>query len=144
MQDIRDKRQRTYRSVDWSAYREQRRHLASIFPASIAKSGQAKRPLAHGIRADLIGANVGLSEADIANFLRGYTYGPKYLRALRIDVPRCGLDGTTAGTVGGQEARYASLCLRVHYDQPQRRRSARQIGLSAVRQALVTELRDVA
>jgi sRNA-binding protein len=107
-------RVRIQRSINWEAYREHRAHLADIFPA-IRYSGQDKLPLACGVKYDLIGANVGLSAADIKHFLRAYTFGPKYLRALKAGARRYALDGSVAGYVTPEEASYASMELKAHY-----------------------------
>ncbi|EKS29303.1 ProQ/FINO family protein [Afipia felis] len=114
MSSIIEKRRSINRSINWPAYREQREHLAEMF-ASIAHSGQAKRPLALGIKYDLIGTNTGLGAADIKHFLRAYTFGPKYLRALKAGAPRYALDGSVAGYVTPEEASYASMELKAHY-----------------------------
>lgn len=113
MSTITHERRAINRSIHWGAYREQRAHLADLF-AVIAYSGQPKRPLAIGIKADLVGANVGMSEQDIKHFLRAYTFGPRYLRALKAGATRLGLDGSAHGVVTREEADYAALCLRAH------------------------------
>lgn len=113
MSTITQKRRAIQRSINWPLYREQRAHLADLF-AVIAYSGQPKRPLAIGIKHDLIGANTGLSPAEIKHFLRAYTFGPRYLRALKAGADRHDLDGMIAGVVTRDEAQHAALCLRAH------------------------------
>jgi sRNA-binding protein len=131
MSSIIEKRRSINRSINWPAYREQRAHLADIF-AVIAYSGQAKRPLALGIKYDLIGANTGFGAADIKHFLRAYTFGPKYLRTLKPGAWRIGLDGHVDGWVSPNEAEYARLALEAHYADRERRRLVRDIGARAV------------
>jgi sRNA-binding protein len=114
MSTITQKRRAVQRSINWGAYREQRAHLADLF-GIIAYSGQPKRPLALGVKADLVGANTGLSGDDISHFLRAYTFGPRYLRALKAGANRLGLDGTPHGYVTREEADYAALSLKAHY-----------------------------
>jgi sRNA-binding protein len=114
MSTITHKRRAIQRTINWPAYHEQRAHLADLF-AVIAYSGQAKRPLSIGIKADLIGANTGLSEREIKHFLRAYTFGPKYLRALKWCADRIGLDGSPRGHVTLEESAHAALCLKAHY-----------------------------
>lgn len=113
MSTITHERRLIQRQTHWGAYSEQRAHLADLF-AVIAYSGQPKRPLAIGIKHDLIGANTGLSPAEIKHFLRAYTFGPRYLRALKAGADRHDLDGMIAGVVTRDEAQHAALCLRAH------------------------------
>lgn len=114
MSSITAKRRAIQRSIFWPAYKEQRAHLADLF-AVIAYSGQAKRPLALGIKADLVGANTGLSPDEIRHFLRAYTFGPKYLRALKAGAVRVDLSGAAEGYVTTEEAAHARLSLEAHY-----------------------------
>ena len=114
MSTITQKRRAIQRSINWPLYREQRAHLADLF-AVIAYSGQPKRPLAIGIKHDLIGANTGLSDDELKHFLRAYTFGPRYLRALKAGASRFDLDGMLCGSVSREEADHAALCLRAHY-----------------------------
>ena len=133
-------RRRTQREIFWPLYKEQRAHLADLFPA-ISYSGQAKRPLAVGIKYDLIGANTGLTARDIKHFLRAYCFGPKYLRMLKRGARRYALDGVPAGEVTDREADYAALELRTHYET----RRAGRGGLAAVEAALAgDEMREAA
>lgn len=136
MPTIIEKRRAVSRKVNWQAYREQRERLAELFPA-ISHNGGHKRPLVIGIKHDLIGANVGLSAAEIGNFLSAYTFGPKYLSALRCGASRVDLDGFADGEVSRQDADYAALCLKAHYADRERLRAIRRLGLSAVGAALV-------
>lgn len=115
MSTLSHQRNRIYRATDWNRYKEQRAHLADLFPA-IAPQGRPKCPLAVGIKYDLIGANAGLSPAEVKHFLRAYTFGPKYLRALKAGAWRFGLDGGHDGWVSPNEAAHAALCLRTHYE----------------------------
>lgn len=124
MSTITSTRRAIQRSVNWVAYREQRAHLADLF-AVIAYSGQPKRPLALGIKADLIGANTGLSPTEIKNFLRAYTFGPRYLSALKKGAWRYALDGAVCGWVSPNEADYAALSLKAHYADRTLRRALR-------------------
>lgn len=114
MSTITQKRRAIQRAINWGLYKEQRAHLADLF-AVIAYSGQPKRPLALGIKADLIGANTGLVPADVGHFLRAYTFGPRYLRALKAGASRFDLDGMLDGAVTREDADHAALCLRTHY-----------------------------
>lgn len=114
MSTITHERRATQRAINWPAYREQREHLADLFSV-IAHKGQPKLPLALGIKHDLIGANTGLSAAEIKHFLRAYTFGPKYLTALKGGARRWGLDGSADGYVTADESVHAALCLRAHY-----------------------------
>jgi sRNA-binding protein len=131
MSTLSQQRNRIYRSTDWLVYRQQRAHLAELFPA-IAPSGRAKLPLAVGIKYDLIGANTGLSPTDIKHFLRAYTFGPKYLRQLKAGARRFDLAGLVVGSVSDDDADFAALCLRTHYEMKRTGRA----GLTAVRDAL--------
>lgn len=128
MSTITTKRRAIQRSINWGRYREQRGHLADLF-AVIAYSGQPKRPLALGIKADLIGANVGLSTDEIKHFLRAYTYGPRYLRVLQEGARRWRLDSFPDGYVTREEADYAALCLRTHYADREWHRRLRAANL---------------
>lgn len=114
MSTITHKRRAIQRSIYWPAYRDQRAHMADLFGV-IAYSGQPKHPLALGIKAHLIGRNTGLSEEEVCHFLRAYTFGPRYLSALKIGANRLGLDGTPCGYVTREEADYAALSLKAHY-----------------------------
>ena len=131
MSTISIERQRIQDTTDWALYRKHRAQLADLFPA-IRYAGQPKRPLALGIKADLLAANTGLSAADICAFLRAYTFGPKYLRALKAGAMRIGLNGLACGSVTEKEAEHAALCLRTHYSI----RRARELGLRAVAMAV--------
>lgn len=128
MSSIFHTRRSTQRQIDWPRYKEQRAYLADLFPA-ISYSGQEKRPLTVGIKYDLIGANTGLTARDVKHFLRAYTFGPKYLRMLKRGARRIALDGVPAGEVTDEEAAYAALELRTHYEM-------RRAGLAAVEAAL--------
>lgn len=134
MSTITAKRRAIERSINWAAYREQRAQLADLF-AVIAYSGQAKRPLALGVKADLVGANTGLSPDEIRHFLRAYTFGPKYLRCLKKGAWRHGLDGAKDGWVSPNEAEFARLSLDAHYADRERRRTVREIVVRAVEAA---------
>lgn len=136
MSTITEKRRAIQRSINWPTYREQRAHLSELFPA-IAVSGERKRALAIGVKHDLVGANTGLSVGDVKHFLRAYTFGPKYLRALQKGAWRFALDGAVDGWVSPNEAEYAALCLKAHFAERTRRRTVREIGLRAVELALV-------
>lgn len=127
MPTITSQRAALERSINWTAYREQRAYLADLFPA-IAYSGQSKRPLALGIRADIVGANTELTPDEVRHFLRAYTFGPKYLSALKRGAWRYGLDGAVDGWVSPNEAEYARLDLQAHYATRERRRLVRAIG----------------
>lgn len=135
MSSITLKRRAIQRSIDWPAYKEQRAHLADLF-AVIAYRGQTKRPLALGIKADLIGANTGLAPAEIKHFLRAYTFGPKYLRALTKGAWRHALDGAVDGWVSPNEAEHAALCLRAHYADREWHRALK----AAVAKAVVADV----
>lgn len=137
---ITHKRRAIQRTINWPAYHEQRAHLADLF-AVIAYSGQAKRPLALGIKADLIGANTGLSERDVKHFLRAYTFGPKYLRALTVGAWRHALDGAADGWVTYYDAQHAALCLRAHYADREWHRALKAAVAVAVQQP-VAEIYD--
>lgn len=137
---ITHKRRATQRTINWPVYHEQRAHLADLF-AVIAYSGQAKRPLALGIKADLIGANTGLSEREVRHFLRAYTFGPKYLRALTVGANRYGLDGTPLGYVTVGDALHAALCLKAHYADREWHRALKVAVAVAVQQP-VAEIYD--
>lgn len=114
MSSISIQRRHIQNTTNWPLYREHRAYLADLFPA-IRYSGQPKQPLCCHIKADLIGANTGLAADDIKHFLRAYTFGPKYLRALKVGAPRYALDGSVAGYVTPEEASYASMELKAHY-----------------------------
>jgi sRNA-binding protein len=136
MSSLTHDRLRTQRQIRWPLYREQREHMAEIFPA-IAYNGGNKVPLALGVKYDLIGANTGFSAADIKHFLRAYTFGPKYLQMLKVGARRYALDGTVDGFVNENEARYAGLCLKAHNAMRHLlRKRADKIGLRAVEDAL--------
>ena len=137
MPTITSQRAALERSINWTAYREQRAHLADLF-AIIAYSGQAKRPLALGIRADIVGANTGLTPDEVRHFLRAYTFGPKYLRALKKGAWRYGLDGAVDGWVSPNEAEQARLALQAHYADRERRRAV----VRAVEVAIAEQQRD--
>lgn len=138
MSTITEKRRRIAASINWRLYQEQREHLAELFPA-IACSGQHKRPLALGIKHCLVGANTGLSAGDVSHFLRAYTFGPKYLRALKKGAWRFGLDGHVDGWVSPNEAEHARLSLEAHYADRGRRRTVRELGAMAVEAALAAD-----
>lgn len=123
-QDIRTKRARIRDTINWTQYRQERAALASQFPDAFMASGsRAKKPLALGIKHQL--ADAAPDGVDIEHFLRAYTFGPKYLRCLRVDAGRVGLDGQPAGTVSDGDAWYARTCLAVHLDGRHERREAR-------------------
>lgn len=142
MSTIVEKRRAIQRTINWRAYQEQREHLSELFPA-IMQSGQHKAPLALGIKHDLIGANTGLSAADVGHFLRAYTFGPKYLRALKAGATRVDLDWTPAGVVTSEEAAYARLSLDAHYADRERRGTVRSLGARAVESALFPVKQEV-
>lgn len=122
-QDIRTKRARIRDSIDWTQYRYERATLATLFPDAIMpNSSRCKKPLALGIKHHLADA---APEVDIDHFLRAYTFGPKYLRCLRLGAVRYDLHGETTGTVSDGDAWYARTCLAVHLDQRHERREAR-------------------
>lgn len=127
-------RQRIQDQTDWALYRKHRARLADLFPA-IRYSGQAKTPLAVDIKADLLAANTGFCAADLCSFLRAYTFGPKYLRAMKAGAMRVGLNGLACGTVTAEEAERAAMCLRAHYSL----RHAGRVGLRAVEAAVIEE-----
>jgi len=129
MSTISIQRRHIQNTTNWPLYREQREHLAELFSV-IAHNGGHKIPLAVGIRADIIGANAGLTPDEVRHFLRAYTFGPKYLRALKRGAWRYGLDGAVDGWVSPNEAEYARLALQAHYATRERRRLVR--GLAAV------------
>lgn len=131
MSSIFHDRRAVARQTNWSLYKEHRAHLADLFPA-ISYSGGEKRPLAVGIKYDLIGANTGLTARDIKHFLRAYCFGPKYLRMLKRGARRIALDGSPDGEVTDEEAAYAALQLRTHYDM-------RRAGQVRVGEAGLTE-----
>lgn len=138
MSTLSHQRRAIQRTINWAAYREQRAHLAELFPA-IACSGQIKWPLALGIKYDLIGANTGLSPADIKHFLRAYTYGPKYLCQLKAGARRFDLSGLVVGSVSDDEADHAALCLKTHYEM----KRCGRVGLAAVAKAVSADpIRD--
>lgn len=134
MSTISIERQRIQDTTNWAQYRKHRARLADLFPA-IRYSGQAKTPLAVDIKADMLAANTGLSAADICSFLRAYTFGPKYLRALKAGAMRIGLNGLACGYVTEAEAERAAMCLRAHYSI----RHAGRVGLRAVEAAVIEE-----
>lgn len=115
MSSISIQRQHIQNTTNWPRYREHRAYLADLFPA-IRYSGQPKAPLCCHIKYDLIGANTGLSADDIKHFLRAYTFGPKYLRALKAGADRYDLWGEPVGLVTDDEAEMAALALDVHYE----------------------------
>lgn len=131
MSTIATERQRTSRQICWPAYREHRDYLAEIFPA-ISHNGGKKIPLALGSKYDLIGTNTGLSVRDVKNFLRAYTFGPKYLRMLKPGARRYALNGLQLGHVTDEEAAHAALQLRTHYELHR----AGRVGVAAVERAL--------
>jgi sRNA-binding protein len=135
MSSIIEKRRSIERSINWPAYREQREHLAELF-APIAHNGQAKCPLSIGIKYDLVGTSTGLSVKEVKHFLRAYTFGPKYLRTLKIGAWRTGLDGHIDGWVSPNEAAFAAMSLKAHYADRERRRIVREVGRIAVACAL--------
>lgn len=135
MSSITTDRLRTQRQICWPVYREQRAHLADLFPA-IRYSGQDKQPLALGVKYDLIGTNTGLSVKEVKHFLRAYTFGPKYLRTLKVGAWRTGLDGHIDGWVSPNEAAFAAMSLKAHYADRERRRIVREVGRMAVAGAL--------
>jgi sRNA-binding protein len=139
MPTITHKRRAIQRTINWPAYHAQRAHLADLF-AVIAYSGQAKRPLSIGIKHDLIGANTGLSEREVKHFLRAYTFGPKYLRALTVGAWRHALDGAADGWVSPNEAEHAALCLKAHYADREWHRALK----AAVAKAVDSPMVDVA
>jgi sRNA-binding protein len=128
MSSISIQRQHIQNTTNWPLYREHRAYLADLFPA-IRYSGQPKAPLCCHIKYDLIGANTGLSADDIKHFLRAYTFGPKYLRALKAGAARFDLWGEPVGIVTDDEAEMAALALDVHYEM----RRAGRVGTGAVR-----------
>jgi sRNA-binding protein len=107
-----------------------------MFPA-ISHSGGRKVPLTVGIKYDLIGANTGLTAADIKHFLRAYCFGPKYLRMLKPGARRYALDGLVDGVVTDDEAAFARLSLDAHFAMKQLlKRKVRDAGVRAVAAAL--------
>lgn len=113
---IQKKRTKAHRSVNWGAYREQREEFAAAYPMAILPSGTSwKKPLAHGTLEELIGR--GWSPAVVDNFLKGYTYGPKYQAALAAGGRRYDLDGKPRGKITPNEIAYAHRCLCNHYSQ---------------------------
>jgi sRNA-binding protein len=134
MSSISITRQHIQNTTNWPLYREHRAYLADLFPA-IRYSGQPKQPLCCHIKADRIGANTGLCADDIRNFLRAYTFGPKYLRALKAGAWRYDLWCEPVGIVTDDEAEFAALALDVHYEM----RRAGRVGMGAVRGLAVKE-----
>lgn len=122
-------------TTNWQIYREHRAYLADLFPV-IRYSGQPKTPLCCRIKADLIGANTGLCADDIKHFLRAYTFGPKYLRALKSGAWRYDLWCEPVGIVTDDEAEHAALALDAHYAARTRRREIRRGALAAVKTAV--------
>jgi sRNA-binding protein len=139
MPTITHKRRAIQRTINWPAYHAQRAHLADLF-AVIAYSGQAKRPLALGIRYELVFADTDLSDVEIKHFLRAYTFGPKYLRALTVGFVRWGLDGSPSGEVSPEDAEHAALCLKAHYADREWHRALK----TAVAKAVDAPITDVA
>lgn len=115
MQELTRRRRARHAAINWLAYRRQRDYLADIFPQAITPNGSpTKRPLTVGIREDLIGANTALTPAEIDHFLSAYTFGPKYLHAVRAGGVRYGLDGVAVGAVDKRQADYADKLLAAH------------------------------
>jgi sRNA-binding protein len=137
MPTISIERQRIQDTTDWPLYRKHRARLADLFPG-IRYSGQPKTPLAVGIKADLLAANTGLCGADICAFLSAYTFGPKYLRALKAGAMRIGLSGLACGTVTAVEAEHAAAHLRAHYSL----RRACRVGLRAAEAAVAPDVEE--
>ncbi len=115
MSSISITRQHIQNTTNWPLYREHLGHLADLFPV-IRYDGQPKRPLCCHIKYDLIGANTGLNADDIKHFLRAYTFGAEYLRALKAGAARYDLWCEPVGIVTDDEAEIAALALDVHYE----------------------------
>jgi len=134
MSSISIERQHIQNTTDWPLYREHREYLAGLFPV-ISYSGQSKAPLCCHIKYDLIGANTGLAAADVKHFLRAYTFGPKYLTALKAGAWRYDLWCEPVGLVTDDEAEVAALALDTHYEM----RRAGRVGMRAVKRALSSQ-----
>ena len=92
----------------------------------------------------MVGANTGLTHAEIRHFLRAYTYGPRYLGALTHGANRLGLDGSPRGYVTAEEAQYAALSLKAHYADREQARSAKWIRDWAALTETPADMREAA
>jgi sRNA-binding protein len=143
MSTITHKRCAIQRTINWPVYHEQRAYLADLF-AVIAYSGQAKRPLALGIRESFDGVRPFMSGREVRHFLRAYTFGPRYLRALTVGANRYALDGAADGWVSPNEAEHAALCLKAHYADREWHRALLAAVARAVARAVDAPMVDVA
>ena len=66
-------------------YHALRERMAGMFPNAIAREGGLKRPLAIGIRAEIIAACPDLSSTQARKFLSWYADKITYLEAMQVD-----------------------------------------------------------
>ena len=108
-------RQHRSRGIDWALYRQQRDVMVARFSYLFMPSGApAKLPLAIGIHAQLLDCDTGLSASALEHFLRAYTFGPKYLSAVRTGAQRFGANGEWAGVVTAGEGAFAKQQYHAH------------------------------
>ena len=133
-------RQHITRSIDWALYAQQRTLMVARFPYLFMPSGApAKLPLAIGIHTQLLAWDTGLSASALEHFLRAYTFGPKYLSAVRTGAQRFGANGEWAGVVTASEGAFAKQQYHAHMAirtrTRERRASATQTAATQILEA---------
>lgn len=118
-QRILERRAMIQRETDWALYRRQRELMHLLFPSTFSAPGSSEKvPLATGIKEEIIasiGATVdGFAAEDVSLFLRAYTFGPKYLLAMRAGADRFALNGKPRGKVSRSDEWFAKRNLRMH------------------------------
>jgi len=98
--------------------------LHQRFPHCFADRGQPKRPLAIGIKAEIVSRCPDL-RGFIDAALRDYTGGPTYHNACFIGAPRINLDGEIAGQVTPKHSAHHARRLH-HLQQKWKREDAKR------------------
>ena len=139
-------RQHITRSIDWSLYGQQRALMVARFPHLFMPSGApAKLPLAIGIHAQLLECDTGLSASALDHFLRAYTFGPKYLSAVRTGALRYDVNGDAAGVVTAGEGAFAKQQYHAHMAIRTRTREKRASATqTAATQTVATQILEAA
>lgn len=89
--------------------------LARRFPATFTPPGSKfKRPLALGIRAEIIKIWPTVGRELLAAALCSYTSGPKYFKAMKEGAIRVDIKGDAAGVVTKEQARFQKTRFRIH------------------------------
>lgn len=113
--------------IDRDRYQTTREMLHAKFPDCIGKDGvNSKRPLKIGIVRDLYAADLGISNAEVRNFLRAYTSGLKYLKSISKGGDRYDLAGQPCGVITPEQSTYAAEKLARINKHMSARRKARK------------------